>query len=239
MTMHSSLGRLASLLASVLLMACADDGSTDDEIGETGSGSESTSSESGTTSTGESDSSDASSTDADSSETDSGSTDADSSETDSTSETATDSSDSTTSDSTTTTTDTEGCVPIAPLEPIDHPGFSGSGNCEGVHENVVLDSQAAVDAHTDAYCTSLAMCIFPDPPCDPAPSLADSQMIVYAYAEGSGCSFAMNILSVEDCGTELVVTADFQQQGPCAVIGQAWDAVAIPSSAKPVQFVVQ
>lgn len=129
------------------------------------------------------------------------------------------------------------CAPIA-FTAVDEPGLTGTGFCEGVQDNAVLADAQAVADHNDEWCASVAGCIFPEPPCSPAPALPDEgEQIVYVFGVDSGCSGVANITDVLDCGDTIEVHYSISGVGMCGSIVHAWAAVAIPASDTEVVFV--
>jgi hypothetical protein len=129
------------------------------------------------------------------------------------------------------------CTPIA-FTLLDEPALSGQGFCEGVQTNTVLTDPAAVADHHQEWCASVAACVFPEPPCDPAPALPEKgEQIVYVFGTDSGCAGVAAITDVLDCGDEIEVHYTIIGNGMCGTIVHAWGAAAIPASDAEVVFV--
>ena len=60
-------------------------------------------------------------------------------------------------------------------------------------------------------------------------------MMVYAFTGTPSSPADMEILSVEDCGDSVVVTA-LATSGHELALGTAWSTVTTPALAKPVEF---
>lgn len=129
------------------------------------------------------------------------------------------------------------CTAI-PFTLLDEPALSGQGYCEGVQTNAVLTDPEAVADHHLQWCASVAACVFPEPPCDPAPALpAKGEQIVYVFGTDSGCAGVAAITEVLDCGDEIEVHYTIIGNGMCGTIVHAWGAAAIPASEAEVVFV--
>lgn len=129
------------------------------------------------------------------------------------------------------------CTAI-PFTLLDEPALSGQGFCEGVQTNTVLTDPNAVADHHEQWCASVASCVFPEPPCDPAPALpAKGEQIVYVFGTSSGCAGVAAITEVLDCGDEIEVHYAIIGNGMCGTIVHAWAAAAIPASDAEVVFV--
>lgn len=132
------------------------------------------------------------------------------------------------SDSTGGSETASACTPID-FTPVVGEAFSGSSGCEGVMANVVLDDAMAVSDHHDAYCESLASCMFPPPECPPQPAIdIEGNRVVYVNGQTNGCSATAMISEVLDCGDAVEVHWVLAPVGPCGLVVYGWDAALIP-----------
>ena len=137
------------------------------------------------------------------------------------------------------------CEPLefAPVDGApDFPAFGGNGSgCyhPDLLEPTMYATQEEVDAYAEAYCHECCNSCTPQE-CTKAkgPKLGAGISVIYVASLVAHSPGLMEVLSVEDCGLELKVTA-LATSGCETAYGWVWDSVLVESSKKPVMLSVE